>query len=168
MSKKYYNPVVEKQIRDYCRKKGICPTCKKREAAKGFVQCPECIEKRTNYNAMRRARDREAYNQSRREQKARLLAEGRCACGKPLAEGKKRCERCLLRNRQYRRENYVFKVKPEGICRWCNEPVVEGKKLCAAHYEKMFAVAAHARQYNRGGWKKSNAMFFGRAKDGRT
>ena len=163
MSTKYYDPERAKQVRADRRARGVCTTCGKREAAIGFVQCPECIERGANYAAKYRNRDRDAWNAKARAWNKKRVAEGRCKCGRDAAPEHTLCERCLLKRRQYNRRRYVRKIKPPGVCKWCDEPAVEGKKLCAAHLEKMRAVAMNMQKYIRDDYfKRSNTIKRGR------
>lgn len=149
-------------MRAYRRARGICTTCGKREAAIGFLQCPECIERGANYAAKYRNRDRDAWNAKARAANKKRVAEGRCKCGRDAAPGRTLCERCLLKNRQNYLRRRVLTVRPPGACRWCDEPAVEDRKLCAAHLEKMRAVAMNARQHVKDNWfKKTSTVYPG-------
>ena len=160
-----YNSAEARAEREWYKAHGICPTCRQRDAAIGFVQCPECIERESQYQAKYRERDREAYNAKRREERQRAKDLGICPkCQRnQAAPGKIMCKTCLLRNRQKCKRNYVHVVKPDGICKWCDEPIVPGKKLCQQHYAKMRQVGLNMREHVKDNFfVKSNTIFPGR------
>jgi len=144
-----YNPAEAKAEREWYKAHGICPTCRQRDAAIGFVQCPECIERESAYQAKYRERDREAYNAKRREERQMAKDHGICprCMSNTAVPGMIMCKTCLLKNRQKWNCNYVHVVKPDGICKWCDEPIVPGKKLCQQHYAKMRQVGLNMREH---------------------
>lgn len=151
-----------KAARDYrelARKNHICTSCFKEVAAIGFNQCPKCLEKGTLYRAKRLQRPevREAYNERSRAVYNQRKEQHLCTkCGKKLTTEHTLCERCLAKERARSKRNYAkhgklsrkpAKLKLEetrertlaqGLipCKYCGEPVVEGKKLCEKHYKK--------------------------------
>lgn len=149
-----YDPATAYQERNWYKEHGICPTCRQRDAAIGFVQCPECIERESAYQAKYRERDRNAYNAKRREERQRLKELGICPkCQRnPAAPGMIMCKTCLQKNRQIWKRNYVHVVKPDGICKWCDRPVVDGKKLCSEHYAIMYRRMMNAREHIKDNW----------------
>ena len=52
------------------------------------------------------------------------LSEGRCTCGKPLAEGRKRCVSCLRREAR-RAKRLKLEHKSAGFCSSCGREPVE-------------------------------------------
>ena len=158
-----YNPAKAKAEREWYKAHGICPTCRHRDAAIGFVQCPECIERESAYQAKRREADRDGYNAKRREERQRAKARGICPrCQHyAAAPGRIMCENCLQANRMKSRSRYIREVKPDGVCKWCDAPVVDGKKFCMAHYDTMRQVGLNMREHVRDNWfiKTSKVVF---------
>jgi hypothetical protein len=125
-----------KQDYEWYKARGLCPRCRINKAADGMVTCPNCILE----SAMRDI----GYGTARKTVNAKALREryklqGLCVrCGKrPAKPGILSCEQCSkkynAKNRIWQREHYVHKIRPDGICRFCDNPVVPGKKLCAIH-----------------------------------
>ena len=81
------------------------------------------------------------------------------------------CERCLLKNRIRWHDGHVFKVKPDGICRMCDQPALPGKKVCAVHLDVLRRNLVKANEARR--QKKQDGGYVGRfeftaTKQGRT
>jgi len=121
---------------------GICPRCRTNNAMAGHVLCAECAEKKAEYMAEYRKSHRAELNAKQRARRARYRAEGLCQCGKPARPGMSRCIDCSLtaiRNGEKYRALHPRKPlwmrKERGICLRCDEPAVEGKRLCAHHLE---------------------------------
>lgn len=154
--RKQYQKEYAKKGRKWYLSRGICPICRKADVVGKLKACGDCLEK---FNSYQRAfwanRDRNAYMKELRQ---RHIANGMCArCGKNKPEeGYVTCSKCLRKERYWRRcyehEHQIRKVKPEGICRWCDEPVVPGKKLCQEHYAKMRQVGLNMREHVKDNW----------------
>lgn len=126
---------------------GICPTCRKNKLMGTEKNCPECRAKGAEYATKRRNTQKDAYNKQHadwaRSRYAERVENGICIrCGKrPASDGKTQCQYCAeQRNKYYRDKRAKTRMNAEekyekGICRFCNEPVKEGYKLCEHHYQ---------------------------------
>ena len=106
--------MAEKQTEyQWYKSHGICPHCRHNEAAKGRVQCPECLEKERLRKAKCRKVDgyKEWFAEYQRNRRKQFGEEGKCCvCGEPLTNTSvKYCERCLVRARKYNKDAYVRK-----------------------------------------------------------
>lgn len=157
MPKGYDYSAQQKQTYEWYKAHGICVKCKKHEAARGHVLCPDCMDRlRKNYYA-RVSKETEKEHRERnakakeyeRSLRAKRKAEHRCLnCGKPAKDGDIYCYECGLqvrrkdreKIRRYRAEHpeYEPRIKTDfspGLCSRCNEPALPGYKLCKRHYE---------------------------------
>lgn len=117
----------QKETRQWRKEHHICVTCGKQDAAIGFVQCGECIERKINeYYA-----NKERHNATCTARKKRLQEAGLCVtCGKPRSEKSKvYCDKHLEKRRVYdkkrhrskkvymsiEREAEVRKIREEGL-----------------------------------------------------
>lgn len=94
----------KKETRQWRKEHHICVYCGKQDAAIGFVQCGECIEKKSNtYYA-----NKERHISAVAARKKRLQEAGLCvSCGKKRSEKSKRfCDSCLEKKRAYERKHY--------------------------------------------------------------
>lgn len=152
------------------RDHGICPQCRKREVAIGLKACPECLERHANWLAQYRQADPEKIWAYQRALRKRRADEGRCwACGRPTGTDKRTCPACLAKKRRKWREQHVYSVKPDGICKWCDEPVAPGYKYCEAHLEQKRAAMLHARQFlglEKHAWRRMDTAMFKEMKKG--
>lgn len=88
-------------------KAGVCPNCGRDRGPDNWITCDVCRE------AKRKCRpDSQKQNEYVKKQRAKYRAQGRCACGRYLTNGKKHCEVCLERVRAYYYN--VVKLKPTG------------------------------------------------------
>lgn len=118
---------------------GICPKCTKHKLFGDEKACPECRAKYTQYS---KNRDREHYNEVHSNWARRVYQErkeqGICTrCGKRKAkQGQYRCELCIakdLKTRQIR--DWHLSRYERGLCRWCDNPVEPGYKVCEYHHQ---------------------------------
>ena len=121
---------------EWYKTRNLCPRCRRNNAACGMTLCADCIFEAANRDIRYGTAKKTELAKARRE---RLKALGLCVrCGKnPPVSGITVCKQCQkkynAKNRLWYRENYVRTVRPDGICRFCDSPVVPGKKLCAEH-----------------------------------
>lgn len=76
--------------------------------------------------------DRRKYvNEYQTKRRARLLAEGKCGCGKPVAEGRANCSPCMKKHRErYRR------LRDNSLCGHCKMPVTDNRSYCQSCIDK--------------------------------
>lgn len=106
-----YMRLYQRDLRAERKKLGICTGCGKEKAFSPYVRCPACIEKFTLKNAayasqldaVRKQRIRASQKLSAQKIFIRRREQGLCPkCGKKKpAVGRKFCERCLLKMREY-------------------------------------------------------------------
>lgn len=153
--REYCNAYTRESRRFYLAH-GVCPICRKEAVVGKFKACGACLEKGTLQQIKYwKDRDRNAYMKELRQ---RHKANGVCAtCGKnkPM-EGRVTCPECLKKQQRqrlrYAREHKIRKIKPDGICKWCDKPVVPGKKFCQEHYVKMRQVGLNMREHVKDNW----------------
>ena len=96
---------------EWLKAHGMCTRCLKRPASPGHINCEEC--RRAQCEAAKRAawrkspEEREAIAERKREEHARLRAEGICtSCKKaPAREGRGTCAECAKRAAENSRKN---------------------------------------------------------------
>lgn len=130
---------------------GLCVQCGKEKPFRGYVRCPECIEK--SEEASRKCwsdpEKRIRYNKRGSERKKELILErkenGLCPrCGKAIKnETYIYCKQCrekkniARRDKSGRRPGEHFKERiAEGVCMYCGGKIVPGYKLCEKCLEK--------------------------------
>lgn len=123
---------------------GICVQCGQRDAAQGYVRCPECIEKLTVASAKcwedegKRKKYNERGKQRIKELREQRKKESLCiACGKQVKSGIY-CDWCKnkrnARRRIGRSQGELFRDRIEaGVCMYCGKRVVPGYKFCEIH-----------------------------------
>lgn len=163
-----YEKKKRKERYKFYKSLGICTVCRKFTAVPGKTYCEVCRadslereEKRYSNEEKRKqilAKDRERYYQRK--------AKGECpGCGKPTEGGFTFCPGCRKKQRirdKIRREEREGLARSElpdyGICfRCCKNPVMEGKRLCAACYGTTVRTLEIAR--NSGNAKKQMEYF---------
>lgn len=129
---------------------GLCVQCGKEDAytMNGRARCAECSRKKTE-RAKKKYLENPEFKEEKlnygREHRRKNKAAGLCiSCGRPAEQGHVYCGRCLVRQRIYYHENYVFSAPPpDSVCRHCRKaPVVEGYKLCVDCLDHMRVIGA--------------------------
>ena len=133
-----------KERRKWLLSHGICTECGHEDVEPGKTKCWECLEKHRLGNKRRRqdpeyrkieiAKQTEKYNQ--------LKAEGICPyCRKrPAKKDRVYCEYCAPKvNTRKHGAGYIPRSERPGfgMCYYCGEPVLEGKKICEKHYKQI-------------------------------
>ncbi|MCD8372036.1 MAG: hypothetical protein LUD27_01900 [Clostridia bacterium] len=134
------------------KKTHTCMKCRCRETYFGHLYCPECLEKRREYQ--RKPNIAEKQRQTKKARKERLLQAGLCVyCGKePALDGLLCCEKCrkrinnnTKRNRQKRKEANGYIPRENygdyGMCEICKAPVKEGYRVCEKHYQHLCKIS---------------------------
>ena len=144
MTRLDYVRAYQRETYQWRKQHRVCVRCGKEDAEPHKVLCAECAAKCAASN--KRYWDalddvsRQKFAQQKRALREQLKSMGLCPrCGKKALNGRKHCLECLLKARRVSKQQYeVRRVKTnftEGTCRYCNEPVEPGKKLCAKHLE---------------------------------
>lgn len=141
-----------KQCRAKCREEarlrreqaidlGLCPKCQKVRLYVGEKICPDCLEKARKF----RESHRDDINRKQVIYHAKRMAERdetKCIyCQRrPPEPGYKSCEYCRAKLRKKYSERRAGRLTPSerpryGLCYFCGEPVVNGKKVCQKHYD---------------------------------
>ena len=84
---------------------GLCTKCG-RPAKPGYTLCADCLRKRNDHRARRRA-------------------EGLCSCGEPPIPGLKQCAKCRQRNNERK-----DRQKAAGRCAHCPRKARPGRRTC--------------------------------------
>ena len=161
------------EYRRWLHSKGLCCDCKQRDAytMNGRWRCAECGEKFTARQLeLRDTGRRDKENESARKRTAARKEAGLCVqCGKPAKNGKCRCERCLKRNCEGKKESFR-RQHPEtnlprgdnSLCWQCNKiPALDGQRLCQSCRDLCAAQALKLPRDRSGHfWKKLNYATF--------
>lgn len=128
-----------KGYKEWAKSIGICTNCFSEKAWNGRTMCPECLDK--NKERSERTRTTESREQRKRYVKRKrdlCVAFGICreCLKKPVKKGLK-CIECYakeLQRNEKKRKNVKRDMRVElGLCYFCGEPVVKGKKTCEKH-----------------------------------
>lgn len=121
---------------------GICVECKTRDAQKGRARCEMCAAK--NAERSYRIKPSTGTLEKNRERYQRYIEHGlcpKCSGRHKLEDGYRSCRFC----RNYAKENQkknsnsisIQIRQEEGICRFCDEKALSGKRTCQKHYENL-------------------------------
>ena len=134
-----------KQTYEFYKSRGYCVRCKKNQAMLDRILCDECAEKQAERDIARRRtkkfkefnREMSKINYQKRKEAGKC---GRCGKRKPIP-GKLKCLDCTLKCKKYDRGRKLHPVPhsdrvTRGLCYFCAEPVLSGKKTCKKHYEQ--------------------------------
>lgn len=139
------------KMRDYYKKMGICPMCKKKPAFSNFVHCADCLEKIALNNIKYRAKKHEEYerrnNLSKKKRYQERKEKGLCtSCGKRKKEHGMLCNLCWAKRQRSRQAREYPKRKrygehfreriSAGVCMYCGKEVVPGYKFCESCLQK--------------------------------
>lgn len=135
------------ELRYWYQSNRICPRCFKNTLYGDEKTCPECNA--YGYEINMRSRERlgkEHYNKVHSEwakkKHQERIENGICTrCGKRKAGyGYKTCGICRAKIRNYKREKSTAENRREryskGLCFFCDNPILDGYKVCKKHYEK--------------------------------
>lgn len=167
-----YQVQQQETPREYYKRHGICPKCKKRKAFGLFVHCEVCLEEIRINNLKysdRRSEYNKKHNENKRIQYNERKEEGLCTvCGKKKATNGQLCTECyrkrLLRRRvnEYSGRAYgeAFRERMDaGLCMYCGKPQVEGYKFCAEHLEAKRKIVKKAMTNNEA-FRRENNLFW--------
>ena len=140
--------MADKESYQWYKAHKICPRCSMRMADPGKVHCFECLEYSRIYASEHE--DKALVSEKQRERRERRKEAGICCkCGKkPVFRYNNHtyavCYECYIKtsNAQRRHKEKVKKNKKAcGICRWCDNPVLEGFYFCAPCLERLRSFA---------------------------
>lgn len=135
------------ESRKWYKSHGICPRCGKKELYGDEKMCLECkaITYETNMRS-RKKLGKEHYNtmhaQWAKKKHKERIENGICTrCGKRKADyGFKTCGICREKIRNQKRKESKSEDRRErvekGLCFFCDNPVLDGYKVCKEHYDK--------------------------------
>ena len=125
--------------RHYYKRIGRCPRCNGRNKLMvGENVCPECSVKQYEQSLKR---DKDHYNKVHREWSKKSYADckeqGVCVrCRKKKATIGTRCATCYERDNSARlKREYKPSRFERGLCRWGDNPIEEGFKVCEYHHQ---------------------------------
>ena len=141
MDKREYNRKYKKERYELLKKMRICVECGKEDAWNGKTKCLQCL------HSTKEASEKTRSNESKEQRKIYLsrkrelcIAFGICreCLTREVVEGKMRCNRCIVKQKV--RYSNKTKLKREertslGLCYFCGDTAIEGKKTCLKHYE---------------------------------
>ncbi len=123
---------------------GICPVCKKRDADEGYTTCLVCRMDLRAKGETHKTESSHRHQQWLKRRRDLCYAFGVCVtCEKRDAEnGKSICKICAvkakIRAEKRRQEKGIMprnSYTKNGICFFCESPVLPGRKTCEKHYE---------------------------------
>jgi hypothetical protein len=127
----------------------ICVWCGQESAAPNSVLCINCRDKKRFYDKYiyDKTEKRRTYERNyRRKIHDERIKHGLCSsCGKekPDNYAYQMCPACRAKFRKYsekyRRKNGILSLQERkyiGICRYCDNPVAEGRSYCEKHLEQ--------------------------------
>lgn len=147
---KEYNKQYNKDRTEWLREHHICIVCGKEEPIGKKVVCENCLEKQSNYQAIKRkdSEYRNKMNKKRIELKRHHRKNGLCViCGKPIYKSYSTCYEHYIHNRLKSKakteQKNSIRIQKEinsdvTLCYRCDKPALQGKKLCAYHYKIFF------------------------------
>ena len=123
----------DKEWYNHIKEKGICVRCKNEKALAGVTTCYICNEKDAERSRRYRELNKEKANESSKNTYRKRREKGLCGhCGKNYSGERSMCAECCLKySTNKKRNEYVYL----GLCYFCGEKVVEGKKTCQKHYD---------------------------------
>lgn len=152
-AEKAYNAKLDRQ---WLAAHGICQRCRTEAVESGYTLCLACRmderERTRQYQKRRRGDEttRNALNQKLRERYEARKSAGLCVdCGKREAQsGRVRCTHCLayMRRHKHKYDEAHKKRKAYWMCLKCENPALEGYKLCQKHYDAQLMYAARGRE----------------------
>lgn len=120
------------------RSLGICPRCKKNRIYVGENACPDCMEKARQYHRDHSKEIAARKKKCTAKKKQWCIENGICIyCHtRPVTPGLKSCAFCRPKYRKKREHEIPAIERPSyGMCYYCGEPVIPGKKVCQKHYD---------------------------------
>lgn len=128
--------------RAFYKELGICPICHKNKLFGDEKSCLECKANEANYKSLSREVKREEYNLYMRIYQKQIYDARKekricTTCGKRKAEsGYATCDTCRTKRLKNRRiKCYKTLTRYErGLCRFCDNPVEDGYKVCEYHH----------------------------------
>lgn len=119
----------------------ICTQCRKEKVYQNKTMCIECLDKikemSEKYRSQKSKEQRKKYIKRKREL---CIAFGVCReCLKKPAKVGLKCTECYakeLQRRERNRKTVKRNIRVElGLCYFCGDPVVEGKRTCKKHLQ---------------------------------
>lgn len=129
--------------REQARMLGICPRCYRNPIYEGEKSCLECKERDRKRKYKTRPDVMEKKNRRQSELAIECANKGICRyCHKkPVTPGYKSCLECRLKNTKKPKPGSIPSAeRPSyGLCRFCCEPIIPGKRVCQKHYDIIIA-----------------------------
>lgn len=145
-----------KALRQMYKEHHICIHCGQNDAMPGRVSCVECLakdlERHTkayeNLSDETKATYLQKHKLRQREKRQRLKEQGICPiCMKrPVSKGFKSCIECRTKEKQKTEREGKSYRKTLGLCAYCDEPPIPGKRCCSKHYASRIVSITKCRQ----------------------
>ena len=141
------------EYRKWAKAKGICVNCLNEKAWNGRTMCPECLDK--HKERCERSRSEASREQRRKYIKRKrelCIAFGVCReCFKRDVKVRNKCLECYVK--QVKRNKAKVNIPRErriglGLCYFCGNEVIEGKKVCEKHYKIIYNNLSKANKDN--------------------
>lgn len=157
--------------REQANEFGMCPICRKVKLYVGERKCPDCLEKARKYAEKYRERHNELVRKYRKNHPK--VDDGKCIyCHKRLPDdGYRSCAYCRAERRARVNARKKDKLTPMerplyGLCYYCGEPVIDGKKVCQKHYDMCMSHLKRASTKDHW-WRKDEHMRYEHIKKGK-
>jgi hypothetical protein len=147
-----------RESRKWYKDHGYCVVCKQNRARPNRVSCEECSAKNIEYVLKKREslteEEKEARRAYYRDYYRRKKEEGLCPrCGTRKATNGIYCIDCHAKHLKSTWERREAKKKvydqANGICRFCDNPVEEGLKVCEYHHKELIERGKKGRETQR-------------------
>ena len=130
------------EYREWLKSKGICVNCCSEKVWNNTTMCIECLDKHKERCEKSRSEASRVQRRKYIKRKRELcIAFGVCRdCFKRDVKVGKMCLECYVK--QVKRNNKRKNIPREkrinlGLCYFCGDKVIEGKKVCEKHYKVM-------------------------------
>ena len=141
MDKREYMRQYKKERYEYLKRLGICVECGSEDAWNGRTKCLQCLHSTKEASEAARSEDSKKQRKKYLSKKRDLcVAFGICreCLKREVAEGKLRCNRCITKQKVRYANKTSLKREDRtalGLCYFCGEEALEGKKTCHKHYK---------------------------------
>ena len=143
MDKREYMKAYKKERYELLKRLGICVECGLEDVWENKTKCLQCLFRTKERSEATRSEESKIQRKKYLARKRDLcIAFGLCreCLKREVIEGKKRCVRCT-NNQKVRYANKTPLKRQDrtrlGMCYFCGEKAVEGKKTCKTHFTIM-------------------------------
>lgn len=159
-----------KELYEWYKKNGICPSCGSNPAAPNRVRCWDCLAKNADsqYGKQRNKKAKEKFKLYAVELRSERKKNGQCIwCGKKIcSQSTCLCLDCFLKNKRRtaaNRKNAIPRSErvAYGLCYRCGKPLDTNRSLCKKCAESVTQNLSNAsREHLTKVWKHENNNIF--------